>query len=127
MDCEELMVKQTEMTVAASPGTKVFVYRNMIKALPWFTSVREKITDPAYARWFMNFSADVIQDHSKAHVPVCDDNYKPPLCSNLYVTLLSTPYPSSLLTPLRCPLPPRSRFPALASLACEACPPHSLA
>ena len=31
MDCEELMVKQTEMTVAASPGTKVMVYRNMIK------------------------------------------------------------------------------------------------
>ena len=51
MDCEELMVKQTEMTVAASPGTKVFVYRNMIKALPWFTSVRKKLTDPAYAPW----------------------------------------------------------------------------
>ena len=31
------MVKQTAMTVAASPDTKVFVYRNMIKALPWFT------------------------------------------------------------------------------------------
>ena len=36
MDCEELMVKQVEMTVAASPDTKVFVYRNMIKALPWY-------------------------------------------------------------------------------------------
>ena len=59
MDCEELMEKQASLTVAASPDTKIYVYRNMIKALPWFTSVRKKITDPAYARWFMNFSAAV--------------------------------------------------------------------
>ena len=94
MDCEELMVKQVAMTVAASPDTKVFVYRNMIKALPWFTSVRVKIEDPAYARWFMNFSAEVIADHTKAAVPVCDTNYKPPLCSNLYHDQSQTPgYP----------------------------------
>ena len=96
MDCEELMVKQVEMTVGASPDTQVFVYRNMIKALPWFTSVREKITKPEYAPcarsvqnplglaffWgaegagpvrvgFMNFSKEVIADHNKSHVPVC--------------------------------------------------------
>eukprot|EP01079_Euglenida_sp_SAG-EU17-18_P010842 gene10842-42_t len=94
MDCEELMVKQVDMTIAASPDTKVFVYRNMIKALPWFTSVREKITDPAYAPWFMNFSKEVIGNHSLAHVPVCDDNYHPPLCSNLYHDQSQTPgYP----------------------------------
>jgi hypothetical protein len=72
------------MTTAASPGTKSFVYRNMIKALPWFSSVREKLTDPAYSAWFMNFSDAVIADHTKAHVPVCDNNYNPPLCSNHY-------------------------------------------
>ena len=33
MDCEELMIKQAQMTVDASPNTKVFVYRNMIKAV----------------------------------------------------------------------------------------------
>mgnify|MGYP004117312393 CR=1 FL=1 len=90
------MVKQVEMTVGASPDTQVFVYRNMIKALPWFTSVREKITKPEYApcarpvqnpwAWpslgglkgagpvrvgFMNFSKEVIADHNKSHVPVC--------------------------------------------------------
>ena len=27
MDCEEMLLKQTEMTVAASPDTRVFVYR----------------------------------------------------------------------------------------------------
>jgi hypothetical protein len=94
MDCEELMVKQVNLTVTASPNTKAFVYRNMIKALPWFTSVREKITDPAYAPWFMNFSKEVIADHTKAHVPVCDTNYQPPLCSNLYHDQSQTPgYP----------------------------------
>ena len=56
----------------------------MIKALPWFTSVREKISDPKYAPWFMNFSDAVIANHNLSHVPVCDDNYDPPLCSNLY-------------------------------------------
>ena len=88
------MVKQTEMTVAASPGTKVMVYRNMIKALPWFTSVREKITDPAYARWFMNFSSEIVANHSASHVPVCDTNYNPTLCSHLYHDQSQTPgYP----------------------------------
>ena len=94
MDCEELMVKQVDLTVAASPDTKAFVYRNMIKALPWFTSVREKLTDPAYGAWFMNFSAAVVANHSAAHVPVCDDNYSPPLCSTFYHDQSQTPgYP----------------------------------
>ena len=106
MDCEELMVKQVEMTVGASPDTKVFVYRNMIKALPWFTSVREKIEDPKYARWFMNFSEAVIANHSAAAVPVCDDNYNPPLCSHLYHDQSQTPgYPhgdGNCAAPVRC-------------------------
>ena len=49
-----------------------------------FTSVRKKITDPKYSQWFVPFSAAVIANHSLAHVPVCDGNYHPPLCSNLY-------------------------------------------
>lgn len=95
MDCEELMVKQTEMVASASADTKVFVYRNMIKALPWFTSVRRKLTDPDYAPWFLNFSAAVQANHSLAHVPVCDANYEPPLCSHLYHDQEQTPgYPT---------------------------------
>ena len=43
---------------------------------------------------FMNFSKEVIADHNKSHVPVCDDNYTPPLCSNLYHDQSQTPgYP----------------------------------
>ena len=39
-----------------------------LQALPWYTSVREKVTDPAYSAWFMKFSAAVIANHSTAHV-----------------------------------------------------------
>lgn len=41
---------QANMTTAASPGTTIWVYRNSIKALPWYTSVRKTLTDPACAR-----------------------------------------------------------------------------
>ena len=39
----------------ADPSTKIFVYRNSIKALNWFTDVREKLDDPAYSGWFIKF------------------------------------------------------------------------
>jgi len=42
--------------------------------------VREKISDPAYAGWFLKF-----KPNGTVHVPKCDDNYSPPLCSDLCV------------------------------------------
>ena len=84
MDCEERMVKQVMITAAAHPDQRAFVYRNFVKALPWFKTVRQKLTDPRYAAWFIRFSEAVVANHSLAHVPVCDDNYAPPLCSDLY-------------------------------------------
>lgn len=36
MNCEEMLVEQVKKTTAASPGTTVWVYRNGIKALPWY-------------------------------------------------------------------------------------------
>ena len=56
MDCEERLLQQAQMTKSLSPKSKVFVYRNVVKALPWFTAVREKILDPAYSGWFVRFS-----------------------------------------------------------------------
>jgi len=89
MDCAELLLNQVQMTTAASPGTVTYVYRNSIKALPWYTSVREKLTDPAYSRWFLKFDAA-----ATPHVPKCDNNYKPPLCSDFYHDQEQTPgYP----------------------------------
>ena len=58
MDAEELLLQQAELIKSASPSTRVFVYRNSIKALPWFTTVREKLSDPAYAAWFMPFACN---------------------------------------------------------------------
>ncbi len=55
MTCEENLAAQAEAVKAIDPNTKVFVYRNFVKALPWFTSVREKIQDPAYSGWFSTF------------------------------------------------------------------------
>ena len=55
-----------------------------IKALPWYTSVREKLVDPAYAAWFVPFNCSAADPLAGCHVPVCDTNYDPPLCSALY-------------------------------------------
>ena len=95
MNCEEMLADQARLTTAATPGSTVWVYRNSIKALPWFTTVRVKLTDPDYAAWFMRFSAAIVANHSAAHVPVCDGNYHPPRCSDLYHDQSGTPgYPN---------------------------------
>src|SRR5690348_4861479 len=45
MDCEERMLTQAMATKRNNPSAHVFVYRNLVKALPWFTSVRKIIDD----------------------------------------------------------------------------------
>ena len=90
MRCEERLIDQVAMTKAANPAARVFVYRNLVKALPWYTSVREKISDPAYSGWFLKFGAPTVNGTSY-HVPTCDDSYSPPLCSGLYHDRDQTP------------------------------------
>jgi len=95
MDCEERLVKQVAMTTAASPSTKVWVYRNSILALPWFTTVREKLEDPAYAPWFMPFAnpIPIIMQQGNANT-TCDNTFSPPKCSTLFHDSVQTPgYP----------------------------------
>lgn len=53
MVCEETLLAQAEATHAANADTHVMVYRNSIKALPWFTSVREKLEDRAFWGFFL--------------------------------------------------------------------------
>jgi hypothetical protein len=55
MDAEERLLHQAKLTHAANPDSKVFVYRNLVWAMPWFTSVREKLDDPNYSGWFLKF------------------------------------------------------------------------
>eukprot|EP00466_Bigelowiella_natans_P011392 jgi/Bigna1/78316/fgenesh1_pg.54_\ len=70
MDCEERLVAQATMTKTVNPAAKVFVYRNIVKALPWFTAVREKLDDPQYSSWFLRFDGARLRQHN-LHVPSC--------------------------------------------------------
>jgi hypothetical protein len=86
MDCEERLIDQVRLTKAANPATKVWVYRNLVKALPWYTTVWTKLAAPAFDGWFLKFSGA-----NNYHVPPCDDNYDPPLCSAHYHDIGQTP------------------------------------
>ena len=80
MDCEVALLAQAQAAKAANPSQRVGVYRNSLKMLSWFSSVRAKLEDAAYAPWFLAFdnaSAPFAND-------ACDRNYDPPLCSALY-------------------------------------------
>ena len=96
MNCEELLVEQASQIVAASrrlgTNTRVFVYRNLVKALPWFTTVREAMTAPATAdAFFLPFKSGGSLPNGTWHVPACDDSYNPPLCSTRYHDQDQTP------------------------------------
>ena len=92
MDCEACLVEQARLIKAQNPRTKVWVYRNLVKATPWYASVREKICDPAYAGWFLRFnqtnnsSSSSVSSATAAppHVAKCDDAFSPPKCSEFY-------------------------------------------
>jgi len=55
MSCEETLVTQAQMTKKINPDTHVWVYRNIVKALPWFSSVRAKLEDPKYWGFFLHY------------------------------------------------------------------------
>jgi hypothetical protein len=86
MDCEERLVTQASMVKGINPTARVFVYRNLVKALPWYTAVREKITDPDYAGWFLPFSKTP-SVNGTWHMAKCTGAK----CSDLYHDLEQTP------------------------------------
>lgn len=105
MDSEELLLDQAKRRKAAicpascaypagcpdkaaCPQAKTWVYRNFVKALPWYTSVREKLTNPAYAGFFLKFNPSNSTPYA---VPPCDSNYSPPKCSPFYHDQEQTP------------------------------------
>eukprot|EP01064_Diplonema_japonicum_P020338 TRINITY_DN295_c1_g1_i1.p1 TRINITY_DN295_c1_g1~~TRINITY_DN295_c1_g1_i1.p1 ORF type:complete len:427 (+),score=126.79 TRINITY_DN295_c1_g1_i1:46-1326(+) len=87
MDCEERLVTQATMTKKVNPNTNVFVYRNLVKALPWFTSVREKLDDPAYSGFFLKFKSGGAFPNGSYHVPQCTSGK----CSPFYHDQEQTP------------------------------------
>lgn len=85
MDAESLLVAQAAAIKAERPDTIVQVYRNTVKALSWFSSVRDKLVDPAYSGWFLHFGIP------SPSTPRCDTAYSPPLCTDLYHDQMQTP------------------------------------
>lgn len=83
MSCEETLVAAAEETHARNPRSRVFVYRNLVKALPWFTTVREKLDDPAFSGFFLHFHGNA------SHASRCD-NFTGK-CSIYYHDQLQTP------------------------------------
>jgi hypothetical protein len=68
MTDEELLVEQARRTRAQGGAGRIFTYFNLVKCLPWYTTVREKLADPAYSGWFLKFDPA-----ATPHVPPCDD------------------------------------------------------
>lgn len=55
MDCDGMLVQQAARNKAINPTAKVFVYRNIVKALPWYTEVRELLQNQSYWGWFIPY------------------------------------------------------------------------
>jgi hypothetical protein len=113
MSSEELITEQAEMVLAVDPGVegynpRVWAYRNSIKALNWYSSVREKLDDPKYSSWFAKFRGfddktypggtqkDSMGKDTNGtfHVPTCDwygTAAKPAKCSGFYHDQEQTP------------------------------------
>ena len=94
MDAETPLVEQAVLLQAANPTQRIWVYRNVVIAYPWFKSVREKLIDPAYKGWFIPFSSVPPLPNASYYMPKCDKNFDPPLCSDHYHSNDQTPgYP----------------------------------
>jgi hypothetical protein len=93
MDSETDLVVQARSLKAVNPKSRVFVYRNLVKALPWMGSVQRLLDNPTFASTlFLGFDPSIENPHS----PRCDTNYIPPRCSSLYHDQVQTPqYPNN--------------------------------
>ena len=107
MDADSLLTRQAELVLADDPGLpgyapRVWVYRNVIKALNWYGSVREKLDDAKFSSWFAKFKGFNDSSYpgglgraqnSSYHVPTCDwyNNGTAPRCSGFYHDQEQTP------------------------------------
>ena len=94
MSDEELLLEQCARLKALNPDLRCFVYRNLIKALPWYSSVRALVNDPTHAGWFLKSKPGGPFGNGSFYVDQCDRNWSPPRCSPLYKDVEQTPgYP----------------------------------
>jgi hypothetical protein len=95
MSCQETLLKQAQAVKATTPTAKVMIYRNLVKALPWYSEVREKMLDPAYSGWFLKFKDGA--NGTDYHVPPCTGEK----CSDFYHDQEQTPEAPTGVTPTR--------------------------
>ena len=93
MNCQESLFSQAQLIKTRNPQTKLFVYRNLVKALPWFIDVRIKLTDPNYSGWFLKF-----KPNGPYNVEPCTNTSVSSKCSIFYHDKLQTPQIPSLCT-----------------------------
>lgn len=67
--------------------------RNLVKALPWYSTVREKILDPQYSGFFLHFKPGGSNGTDKWHMPPCTESLvgNKPKCSTFYHDHEQTP------------------------------------
>ena len=80
----EILIEQAARVKAINPAAHVWVYRNLVKALSWYTDVGEKLSDPAYSGWFLHFDPNNISAYASSP---CTEG----MCSMLYHSQDQTP------------------------------------
>ena len=101
MSADESVLRQALAVKNAVPGRRVFVYRNAVTALSFFSDAHAKLIDPDYSAWFLPFGKPTVNS-TKWHVNPCDVNYDPPLCSKLYHGQVNTPQYPGMCNPPSC-------------------------
>ena len=83
MDAGAMALEQAARNKAANPRAKVFVYRNLVKALPWFAEVQRLLQDQRYWGFFIPYEGC---KHNATGEYLCRNNVSGALdaSSNLY-------------------------------------------
>jgi hypothetical protein len=89
MSSEARLVSQAELVATKNSKTHIFTYFNLVKALPWFESVRVKLEDPAYSGFFLSFKSGGSFPNGSYYVPNCDPVTG--ICSTFYHDQVQTP------------------------------------
>ena len=89
MDADGMLVRQAARNKARNPTAKVFVYRNIVKALPWYTEVRKLLQNQSHWGWFIPYE----KCRTAAGNYVCTNNVtgKVDATANLYHDEMQTP------------------------------------
>jgi hypothetical protein len=93
MDSQDLLAQQAAAIKALRPDAIVGVYRNTVKALPWFSSVRERLANVSTASLFLPYRKNSSSGEKGTGFvsPPCDSNWTPSRCSALYHDQNQTP------------------------------------